>query len=348
MTLLIAYVSLALIVSFSCSILEATLLSARTAELLDRKSRGDRRAALLLELKQARAEEAIGAILTLNTIAHTVGSTLAGAPGRGGLRGRVGRRLLRSADLPRPGGDRDRAQDTGTVYASRLSSVAAVTIEILIRVQRPLLAVIGLLTHWLLPRKSRPRVSRGQIAALAASAARDGALSTVASRTVESVLGLEDRRLRDVVVPRNVATIRPESTTVADFLNDEDARGFARIPLYSDVLDDASSYVLHRDVLATAVDGGDLESPLSELARPAILLPDTLPVERALERLTQGCEQLALVFDEHGSLAGLVTVEDLVEAALGLEIVDETDRVSDLRAEALRRHRERLRRDRGG
>ncbi|MDX1383481.1 MAG: CNNM domain-containing protein [Thermoanaerobaculia bacterium] len=327
---------------FVCSILEATLLSSRRAELLERKSRGDPGAALLLELRSHRVDDAIGAILTLNTIAHTVGSTLAGAQAAivfgeawvGVFSGVLTFLVLVVTEIV--------PKTLGTVYASQLAGPAAHTIQTLIRLLRPVLAAIRLLTRRLLPHATKPRISRGQIAALAESAVRDGALSDVVFRTVTSSLRLRDIRLGDVLVPRTVAAMRPLATTLAGFLADDEARSFARIPLYRSEPDDAAAYLLQRDALAAVIEGRPATTPLADFARPAVLLPESLPVDLALERLTDGREQLALVFDEHGSLAGLVTLEDLVEAALGVEIVDETDRVVDLRAAARERHETRL------
>jgi CBS domain containing-hemolysin-like protein len=339
MTLLVAYVSAALTISFGCSILEATLLSARTADLLDRKGRKDRGAALLLELKRDRLDESIGAILTLNTIAHTVGSTLAGAQAAvvfgdawvGVFSGVLTFLVLVVTEII--------PKTLGTTYASQLTRPAAYSIEFLTRLLRPILAAIRLMTGWLLPKGSKPQVSRRQVAALAAAAAKEGAMSTAASRTVENVLLLRDRRLEDVLVPRTVVAMVREDTTIEDFLVHDEARTYARVPLYSSVVDDASTYVLQRDVLAAAVAGRARDTPLSEFARAALLLPETTTVEGALEQLNSGRENLALVFDEFGSLAGLVTMEDLVESVLGIEIVDETDRVVDLREEALAQYR---------
>jgi len=353
MFLLFIYAGLALSISFVCSLLEATLLSARVVELAERKERGDRAAALLLDIKQNRIDDAISAILAVNTVANTIGAALAGAQA-----GRVfGDRavgfvvfsitwvvlftigltlgvLIFSEIVPKT---------VGAVHGSRLTKIVAPLIEILTRLLRHPLKATGFITR-LLTRGEKPVVTRREVAAVAEMAARDGTLPQEAHDLVSSALFHYEIRVEDVMTPRTVATMLPASTTVGDFLDNENCRIFSRIPIYEGDVDSVVGLVLQRDVLAAAAQGESKSTPISKFRRPAIFLPEGQPVGRVLRRLIEDREHLALVTDEFGGISGLVSMEDLVETTLGVEILDESDRVADLRTEASKLREARLER----
>ncbi|MEM7482924.1 MAG: CNNM domain-containing protein [Acidobacteriota bacterium] len=341
MVLLLIYVGGALAISFLCSVLEATLLSVRTVELVERSSRGDRGAALLLELKQKRLDDAIGAILTLNTIAHTVGAALAGAQAAvvfgeawiGVFSGVLTLLVLLFTEII--------PKTLGTIYASSLTGFVARTTQFLTRLLKLPLWLIGFLTRRLVSKGHKPRVSRGEIAALAASAVQHGSLDEATSKVVTNVLRLKEVRVEEVMTPRTVVVMLPETTTLAEFLKDKDAGVFSRIPIYRENRDRVAGHILQREVLAAAARGDDPATPLSAFSRESVFVAEFESVEKVLQRMIETREHMALVNDEFGGLAGLVTLEDLVETAFGVEILDETDRVSDLREEAKKVARER-------
>ncbi|RMH18484.1 MAG: DUF21 domain-containing protein [Acidobacteria bacterium] len=341
MTLLLIYVGLALGFSFLCSILEAGLLSVRTAELEERKARGQRAAALLLDLKQERVDDAISAILILNTIAHTAGATLAGAQA-GKVFGdhRVGifsavlilLVLVVTEIIPKT---------IGTVYASSLVGFVARATALLVWLLRPALVLTGLVTRFF-AHQEQPAISRGELAAMVALAGRQGILPAAHSQLVENALLYDRIQVADVMTPRTVLCALPASATIADFLADRRSRIYSRIPIYRDDRDHMIGYVLQRDVLAAAAEGSDPTTPLERFRRDLLELPAEASVARALRQLTAGRQHLALVRDEFGGTAGLVTLEDLIETILGVEILDEADHVADLRAEAIRLRDQRL------
>ena len=340
--LLLVYVGGALSISFLCSILEATLLSARTVELLERRERGDAGAALLLELKRERLDDAIGAILTLNTVAHTIGAALAGAQAAKAFGSNmVGvfsavltvLVLVITEIIPKT---------LGTVHASSLAGFAARTTSFLTVLLKPLLAIIRLLTRRLTSSHAGVRISRREVAAMAATAAQQGDLDEPTSRAVRGILKLGEVPVEDVMTPRTVVRMLPASTTIAEFLDNEAVRPFSRIPLHGERQDDLEGHVLQRDVLGAAARGADPSTRLAEFARASIVMLESVSVERAFQRLLEEREHLALVIDEYGALRGLVTMEDLVETAFGVEILDESDEVADLRVEAKRLREQRL------
>jgi CBS domain containing-hemolysin-like protein len=230
----------------------------------------------------------------------------------------------------------------GTVHASALAGPCARVTSLLTRLLRPVLAVLRLLTRRMTASHARVRVSRREVAAMAATAEKQGGLDEETSRAVRGILALGDVPVKDVMTPRTVVRMLPSTSTIAQFLDDERVQPFSRIPLHGERQDDLEGHVLQREVLASAARGADPRTPLSAFARESTIVLDHVSVEQMFRRLLEAREHLALVIDEHGAFRGLVTMEDLVETAFGVEILDESDEVADLRVEALRLREERL------
>lgn len=344
MFLLLLYVGGALATSFLCSILEAAVLSTRVVELSQRKDHGDKSAELLLDLKQNRLDDAISAILLLNTVAHTVGAALAGAQAAvvfgdsmvGVFSGVLTVLVLVFTEII--------PKTLGTTYASQLVGFVARVTDFMTKMLKPALAITSLMTK-LITRgtQHRPAISRGELAAMINLAAREGTLHDEHSRMATNVLRYDEVKVEDVMTPRTVVAMLPTETTIAAFLADEATRVFSRIPLFEGSRDEVVGYVLQREVLSAAAKGTRPETPLAEFQRKALFIPEGQRAGRVLRRLTEEREHMALVTDEYGGISGLVTMEDLVETALGFEIVDESDRVADLREEAKKLRERRLR-----
>ena len=343
MSLLLLFVGFALGVSFLCSLLEAVLLSSRAASLTQRRDRGSSGARLLLDIKRQRVDDALTAILTLNTVAHTLGATMAGAQAAkvfgsawvglfsGVLTFLI---LVLSEIIPKT---------LGTVYAKQLSGFVGWTLHILTLTMAPALRLSRAITR-ALTRDQRDLLSRGELSALIAMATRDGAISTDESRLFANLLRFREVQVEDVMTPRTVTFMVPAETTVGDFLAQREAEAFSRIPLYSRDRDNVVGYVLQRDILRAAAQDLDRNRPLREFMRPIIFIPELASIGSALRQILERREPAAMVTDEHGGTAGLVTLEDLTEALLGVEIVDESDRVVDMRQAAVKLRDERLER----
>lgn len=347
--LLVIYVGLALTVSFLCSILEAVLLTARLSELSAREEAGDRGAGLLLELKENRIDDAIASILILNTMAHTVGATMAGKQAAriweepmvtvfaAGLTLAV---LLLTEIIPKT---------LGTVYASRLAGFSARTIRVLTVALRPVLLLTKTLTRLLARHGEKESITRREIRALVAMATRSGNLGVHESNALHNLTLLERILVFDVMTPRTVVKMMRASQTVRDLLNDDQAEMFSRIPLMQESKDQVFGYILQRDVIRETLRTGRKDAPLSKWMREVRYVPETASLGKALGLFLETREHLLVVVDEYGGVSGLVTLEDLLESILGVEIMDETDRVEDLRRSAtelrdrrLRRHHELL------
>jgi CBS domain containing-hemolysin-like protein len=339
--LLLLTVATALSISFLCSLLEATLLSVPVMTLAERAERGDGGAARMLRLKQERIDDAISAILILNTVAHTIGAAVAGAQAAvvfGSAWVGLFSCLLTLAVLvfteiiPKT---------LGTVHATRLVGFVAWVTELLTRLLKYPLSLTRLLTRLLSRREKRP-ISRAELAAMVAMARREGTLPDAESKMVAGVLRYHEIKVEDVMTPRTVVAMAPAAATLSEFLADDNAGVFSRIPLYEGTPDHVIGYVLRAEALSAAATGADPSTPLLNFRRDVLHIPESQTVGGALMHMTHDRESMALVTDEYGGISGLVTVEDLVESTLGIEIIDESDRVVDLRAEAVKLREKRL------
>ncbi len=343
MGLLFVYVGFALGVSFLCSLLEAALLSARLAALSERRSQGSVGAGHLLSIKRHRVDDAISAILILNTLANTLGAFLAGAQaGRVWGSSAVGvfsgvltfMILVFSEIIPKT---------LGAVYVRGLSPLVGWTLYFLTKLLTPALVVSRSLTR-LLTRGSHSQFSRGELEAVIATASADGALSPDESKLFANLLRFNDVQIEDVMTPRTVAFMMSANATIDDLLSKPEGDSFSRIPLFRGERDNVVGYVLQHDVLKATSAGCDRSDKLERFAREIWFIPELVTVGAALEQFLERREPIAMVTDEHGGLAGLVTLEDVTETVLGTEIVDESDRIVDLRQAALELRDRRLER----
>jgi CBS domain containing-hemolysin-like protein len=330
MVFLIFYVVLAVVFVHVCSLLETTLFCVRISTLLDRKSAGSVGAAHLLEIKQNRIDEAIGAILILNTFAGTVGSTLAGAQAARLLgEARVGLLsvaltlvlLVISEIVPKT---------MATRYAGSLSSLTGYVLWYLIWLTAPALALMGALIR-LIARRPRERLTRREFAILVGRAPQQGAISLAESMLIGSLIYSRELTLKDVMSPESVIFMMDGEQTVGDLLAAPGADAFSRIPLYRNTRQNVVGYVSHREVLKAFALNNDRTCKLESFRRPIPAFSETLPVGRALEQVLHQREAISLVTARSGEVVGLVTVEDLLEAILGMEITDEAEAVAGLR-----------------
>ncbi len=335
MILLLAYVAFALGISFVCSLLEATLLSVRIATLNSLAAAGNRGAARLCALKKSRIDDAISAILTLNTVANTLGATLAGAQAADYFGSRwVGAFsgvltfliLILSEIIPKT---------LGAVYARPLSGIVGHALHALTIAMAPALFVSGTITRFL-TRGRKLTVSRAELSFLIETATSDGVISDEEARLFANLLSFNEVQVEDVMTPRTVTLMLPAETTIQELLDRSDVDAFSRIPLYRDSRDNVVGYVHQRDVWKAVARSGKQTVRLADFMRPISFVPELATLVAALQQLLSSRESLAIATDEYGGVAGLLTLEDITETLLGAEIVDESDRFVDMRETALR------------
>ena len=342
MALLIFYVLLALGVSFLCSVLEAVLLSV-TPSYVAAMEDGRPEAAEQLRRLKDDIDRPLAAILSLNTIAHTVGAAGAGAQAvvvYGDASVAIFSAVLTllilvlSEIIPKT---------IGASYWRELAPTAARVLRLLILALYPLVVLSQGITRLLQRGEKQASVSREEITALADLGHQEGVFEKEESRILKNLLRFSSLRVKGIMTPRTVLFAFPETMTVGEVLEGHDHLRFSRIPLYGQNRDDVTGYVLKDDLLLKAAQD-EQALPLAALRRDMLVVPDTLPLPEFFERLLDQSEHIALVVDEYGGVAGVASMEDVVETLLGLEIVDEADSAEDMQELARRQWLDRARR----
>jgi CBS domain containing-hemolysin-like protein len=335
---LLLYITVALAISFLCSVLEAILLSTSYAHIEMELEKGSR-SARLMQKHKVDVERPIAAILTLNTIAHTVGAAGAGSEAVGifgnewfGVISAVLTLLILvfSEIIPKT---------IGATYWKQLNGFAAYAIQGMIWVLLPIVWVLEKTTQVLKSdEESAPTVSRLEIEAMARIGASEGSLQDREDRILRNLLRLNQVQVYDVMTPRTVVLALKESFTVREVMEKHPALPYSRIPVYDETMDDIGGFVLRHDLLVKFATGqGD--TLIRQLKREIGAIPETNSILSAIEQFIQGQQHILLVIDEYGGTAGIVTMEDAIETLLGIEITDESDLVADLRKMAEQRYR---------
>lgn len=342
MTRLFAYIAAALGFSFLCSVLEAVLLSI-TPSYLARLEQDNPKIGGRVRALKSHIDRPLAAILSLNTIANTVGAAGVGAEAQrlwGSEALAIASATLTllilfvSEIIPKT---------LGAMYWRRLTKFVSVVLPPMIIMLFPLVWLSERITRFLKRRRIQEALSREDFAALARVGEQQGVFGESEMRILRNLFRLGSLRTRDIMTPRTVMFSLNENTTVADAIAQRGAMVFSRIPIWKDNLDQVTGYVLKDQLLLMAA-RDELDAMVGQLARPALMIPDTLPVPEVFERLLDKREQIAVVVDEYGGVDGVVTMEDVLETLLGLEIVDEMDSVQDMRAMARARWEARAKR----
>jgi CBS domain containing-hemolysin-like protein len=333
---LVAYVLLALVSSFLCSIAEAVLLSITPSHIEGLKGRRPKRAALLHRLKNEQVDQALAAILTLNTIAHTVGAIGAGAKATVvfgsywfGLfsAGMTLMILFLSEIVPKT---------IGAVYWPKLTAPTAHFVHMLIVILFPVVWISEKLTRLIARRKNLSPFSREEFIAMARVGEHTGHLQKTESRIIRNLFRFESIRITDIMTPRTVISAFPENLSLMDASKLLTQTPFSRVPVYGRDIDDITGFVLKHEVLE---DQGPQK--LRSIKRDILAVPESISLSALFDRLLKDRQHIAVIVDEYGGTEGLVTLEDLIETLMGMEIMDETDNVQDMRALARKKWVER-------
>jgi len=339
MLLLVIYVLIALGFSFLCSIAEAVLLSVTTPHILLMKKQGKPTGALLERLK-ADINTPLAAILTLNTIAHTVGAAGAGAQAVkvfGSAYVGVASAILTllilviSEIIPKT---------LGAHFWRQLAPITAQALRGLIWLLYPFVKLSALLTSGLTHGPGLRGFNREELALMADLSHAEGQLGPQERRILKNLLRLRENRVTDAMTPRTVIFSVPEEMTVTAFFDAHDDTRFSRIPLHRHERGELEGFVL-RDDLLLAQAHGDTENPLADYRRELAALPKNSSLVHAFDEFMRQRAQIMLVVDEYGTVKGLLTLEDIIETLLGMEIIDEGDAAPDMQELARRLWRKR-------
>ncbi len=340
MTLLIVFLLGAMSVSFLCSVLESVLMSTPLSFITMREDEGYKGAVLFKRYKQDNAR-AIAAILSLNTIANTIGAagvgrqaTLVFGSEWFGLVSAVTTILILvfSEIIPKT---------IGTTQWRRLMGFTAYTIRILIVVLYPVVMLVEWFTK-LISRKDdeETAVSREEVAAMADMGEDEGVIDEDENKIIQNIIKLGDVKAYDVMTPRVVAATAPESMTLRDFYREKEYTHFSRIPVYAEEEDFITGYVLRSEALEELAED-HFSKTLGDIKRTIPLYNEEMSVSDIWDSLLKHKEQIAGIIDEFGSFQGIITLEDIIETIFGLEIIDESDEVADMQQYARERWQKR-------
>jgi CBS domain containing-hemolysin-like protein len=339
---LIAYVLLALVFSFLCSVAEAVLLSITPAFIAGMKTTNPKLAKLLKTLKQDNVDRSLAAILTLNTIAHTVGAIGSGAKATvvfgsawfGLFSALMTLMILFLSEII--------PKTIGAVYWRSLAGLMARFVRFLTWVLFPLIIISETLTR-LIGRGKQPHgFNRDEFIAMAGLGQRSGQINEQESRIIGNLFRFGSLQAKDIMTPRTVIQAFPEDLTVAQALETSQKTPFSRLPLYRQDIDHITGFILRDELLLSKAMQKD-NRLLETLKRKLFPVPGDMKLSELLSFFLNHRQHMVLVVDDFGGTKGIVTLEDVVETLLGLEIVDELDTVEDMRALARQQWSRRIR-----
>jgi CBS domain containing-hemolysin-like protein len=329
-------VSSALIVSSACSVFEAILLTLSTPQIALMRQTHPKQAEGLQALKD-NIEQPITAILTLNTLAHTMGASVSGAAAVA-LFGQEGlvwfslaftlAILLFTEILPKT---------FGVTYARQLAPYVVWPLQVSIFILKPLIYLGQLLTR-LVPRDSKPHIiSAEELKTIASFSRESGVIQADQEAVIANVLQLGAKTVRDVMTPRTVTFSLDQNLTIEEVEDKEELlRMHSRVPIYDGEPDEVTGIVLSQDVLLAAAEGKSTLR-LEQLRRPVHFVPETTALDRVFIEFFEHYLHLFVVVDEYGSVTGVISMEDVLEEIIGREIVDEFDKTRNMRELAMLR-----------
>jgi len=349
-TLLTLYAILAIGVSFLCSILEAVLLSTTRGHVVSMSESHPKSSKLWIGYKDD-PEKPLTAILTLNTIAHTVGAL--------GVGGQVARIYADDTDIDVIMGVASAIltlavllfseilpKTIGTLYWRKLTISSGYLLRFLIIfswiIVRPVEIIRGML-----PAVDTETVTRDELSVLADIAEESDIIEEDEEAVIQNLLRLRDIEVQTIMTPRVVVVHVSGDETIREVMERIPIMVYGRMPVVEGDVDNVQGMVLRSEILRrAAID--DFETTMKEISRPAVICRYDDSVDKALDTLLENKSQIMVVRDDFGGTVGLVSMEDVIETLLGVEIVDEEDQVAieegvareDLRELAMMRNSE--------
>lgn len=343
MSALIFWAFISIFFSFLCSILEAVLLSVTPTFITVKKGEGKQYATVLENLKKD-IDKPLISILTLNTIAHTLGAMMVGIQAEklpykielfgintvGVVSAAMTLLILVASEII--------PKTIGATYWKSLANFTSKALTILIFPLKwtGILWLLQLTTKLIGGKGHHGSVfSREDFQAMTNLAEEKGVFLESESKVIKNMLTFKDVLAKDIMTPRTVMKIESETTTIKDFFDRNSNIRFSRIPIYSEETDNITGLVL-KDEIFREMAFGNGDKLLSDIKRDIIIINRSMPIPKLFEQLVESKNHMALVVDEYGSVSGLVTMEDVIETLLGMEIMDESDSIADLQLLARR------------
>lgn len=330
LTIFFVAVGCALLVSTMCSLLEAVLLSLSASQVELMAETHPRQSVGMKKLKE-NIEQPITAILTLNTVAHTIGASVAGAyvVALFGQNGLVWFSLcftlailLITEILPKT---------IGVTFARQLAHYIVVPLQIMIFLLKPLIWLAQLMTRLVPNSHKTHQISAEELKTIASLSRKSGEIEAGQETVIANILQLGEKTVRQVMTPRTVTFSASQALTIKEAARMEGKwRMHSRVPVYDGEANNVVGIVLSQDVLmAAAVGQNNLK--LSQIMRPVHFVPETAHLDRIFIDFFERYQHLFVVVDEYGSVTGVISMEDIIEEIIGREIVDESDKARNMR-----------------
>ena len=326
MSALLFYLFIALFVSFVCSLTEAVLLSISQSHLATIKQKYNW-ADSFLKYKQ-NIDKPLSAILALNTIAHTIGAAGVGAEATklfghtslGIVSGVLTLLILIFSEII--------PKTLGAIYCKSLSRFTFFAIKFMMILTYPLVSISLIITQ-LFSKKKNQIISREELSAMANLGYDEGVFTKDENRIIQNIINLKKIKVTEILTPRVVVISADENLKIEDFKTQKHFFNFSRIPIFSDQNEKITGYILLQEILKS---NNKKRSGLilKDFKRDILTVPNTINLFSLFNRLVEKKEHISIVVDEYGGLEGIITMEDVIEAFLGLEIMDESDQVIDM------------------
>jgi len=340
-TLIISF-ALAVGISAFCSLAEAVLYSIPWSHIEKMRGEGKRSGDVLYSLRQ-RVDEPITAILTLNTVAHTAGAAVAGAAAAK-VYGESSMFtfsvvftlviLIFSEIIPKT---------IGVLYNRPFSLVLAYPLKYMVLAFFPAIKSIGVLVNLMGKNRMGPDANEEDILAMVSLTRKSGGLKRFEELSIQNILALDDQTVREVMTPRTVIFSLPAENRVCDVWDGNHVWPYSRVPVYAEGDPEEVVGIVYRREVLEALAEDKKDRTLQQMMKPVHFVLENLTLDRVLVKFLESRIHLAVVLDEYGGLAGIISLEDILEEILGDEIMDETDQVADMRQLALEKKQELLR-----
>ena len=325
---LISYLLLAMGISFVCSILEAVILSISPSFVSLKKDEA-KSFAFILEGLKSDIDKPLTAILTLNTFANTFGAAGVGSQAQILFNNEyisivsaivTVLILIFSEIIPKT---------IGATYWRELSLPSTYVLKGLVFILTPVVWIMNQLTKIIKGRNDSNQISRYEISAITEIGEKEGVLEKDESAIIKNLLRFDQILAEDIMTPRTVTLTVEENERIVDFLTQDNYRHFSRIPIYHEIKDNITGYVLKDDLLMKMIDGTQTDK-IKKCVRPVQSVNEHITLPELYRILTDNNEHIAIVQDDYGGFAGIVSMEDVIETLLGIEITDESDKIEDL------------------
>jgi len=332
---LVLAVGLAILLSAGCSLFEAVLYSVPRRHV-EAMAQAEKRSARIFQKMRRDVEKPIAAILTLNTIANTAGAAFAGAAAAvvfgherlGAFSAFFTLAILVFSEIV--------PKTTGVIYGRALIPLVAYPLQGLVWIMQPAIWLSSLLTAFISRGRKGDTVTPEEISIMARMSLRAGKIRPYQERAIENILTLQSKTVKEVMTPRTVIFSLSEHLTLKEACDAATKWEHSRFPVYDRDQEDVVGWVLTKELFHALAQGREREK-LTALMRPVHFVVETAPLSKVLTEFLELRQHLFVVLDEYGGLAGLVTLEDILEEILGREIVDESDEVADKRELARKR-----------